>query len=187
MFEFIQNLDFTILNFIYENIRNDFLNYPMIFISTLGNNGFIFIIATVVLLFNKKTRKIGITLAISLIIGLIVVNIIMKPGIARIRPYDINQSIILLTSKMNDYSFPSGHTLAAFEFATAIFLYNKKWGYISFVFAFLMGFSRLYLYVHFPTDVICGAVLGIIVSIISYYITKYIYKRFGDYKILSTN
>lgn len=187
MFDFIQNLDFTILNFIYENIRNDFLNYPMIFISTLGNAGFIFIVSILILLFNKKTRKIGITLGISLVIGVVIVNLIMKPSIARVRPYEINQSIELLTSKMNDYSFPSGHTLAAFEFATAIFLYNKKWGYVSFIFAILMGFSRLYLYVHFPSDVICGAILGIIFSIISYYITKYIYKKIGNYKILSTN
>lgn len=184
MLETIQNIDFSILNFIYENIQNEILNLPMIFISTLGNKGFIFIIVTTILLFTKKYRKIGITLLISLIIGLVVVNIILKPSIARIRPYEINQSINLLINKMHDYSFPSGHTLASFEFATAIFLYNKKWGYVSFIFALLMGFSRMYLYVHFPTDVICGAILGILFSIISYHITKLIYKKFGNYKIL---
>lgn len=179
MLNAIQNIDFSILNFIYNNIRCEFLNPIMVFISNLGNGGLIFIIASLILLIRKKTRKIGITFVISLIIGFIIVNIILKPMVARIRPYEINQSVILLSGKMNDYSFPSGHTLAGFEFATSIFLYNKKWGYIAYVFAILMGFSRLYLYVHFPTDVICGAILGILFSIISYRITKIICKKYN--------
>ena len=178
MLETIQSIDFSILNFIYDNFRCAFLNPIMVLISNLGNGGFIFIVATIILLLNKKTRKIGLTFAISLIIGFIIVNLIMKPTIARIRPYEINQAVILLSGKMHDYSFPSGHTLAGFEFATAVFLYNKKWGLISYIFALLMGFSRLYLYVHFPTDVICGAILGVLFSIISYYITKAICKKF---------
>lgn len=178
MINFIQNVDFTILNFIQEHCKNPIIDFIMVFISTLGNYGFLFIVLTIVFLCIKKLRKVGIALLIALLIGFVVVNLILKPGIARIRPYEINQSIELIISKLSDYSFPSGHTLIAFEFATVIFLYNKKIGIISFVFAILMGFSRLYLYVHYPTDVLTGAILGIIFGIIGYKLQKIIYNKF---------
>lgn len=149
----------------------------MPFISKLGNGGLIFIIIAIILVLNKKTRKIGLTVALSLILGLIFGNLIMKPMFARIRPYDINTNIILLVERLKDYSFPSGHTLAAFEFATSIFLYNKKFGTFALIFAFIMAFSRLYLYVHFPTDVLGGLVLGVIFAFISYKIINFIYSR----------
>lgn len=175
MIDIIQNIDFKILNFIQEHIKNSFLDTTMVFITKLGNAGFIFLVLTVVFLLMKKTREIGLTLAVSQLLGLLIVNIILKPSIARIRPYEINQSIELLINKLKDYSFPSGHTYVSFAFATGIFLYNKKYGILAYIFAFLMGFSRLYLYVHFPTDVLFGALIGIGTSLIAYFIIKKFY------------
>ena len=102
----------------------------------------------------------------ALLLGVVICNIIMKPAFARIRPYDyqlehFGKTIQLLVSTPHDFSFPSGHTIASFEAATAIAIHNKKWGVAALVLACLIAFSRLYLYVHYPTDVLASVVLGI--------------------------
>jgi len=98
---------------------------------------------------------------------LIIGNITLKPLIARIRPYEFTHGINLLIPKPNDFSFPSGHSFASFSAATSIFCFHKKEGIASYVLAFLIAFSRLYLYVHFPSDVIAGIVLGAVIGIFS--------------------
>ncbi len=140
----------------------------MPFVSKLGNGGFIFILIGILLLIKKETRKMALTILVALLFGLLIGNLFMKPFFARTRPYDINTEIALLIPKLNDFSFPSGHTLAAFEFAVSVFLYNKRFGILAVVFAFIMAFSRLYLYVHFPTDVFAGMILGSLFAYFSY-------------------
>ena len=117
-------------------------------------------------------------MCIGLILCLIIGNGILKPLIARTRPYDleINSNKQIQIEKPNDYSFPSGHTLAAFTSAVIILLYNKKIGIFALILATLMAFSRLYFYVHFPTDVLGGIILGILFAFIS----KWIVKRYID-------
>jgi membrane-associated phospholipid phosphatase len=93
----------------------------------------------------------------------------MKPLFARIRPYDyqlehFGKQIHLLVEAQHDFSFPSGHTIASFEAAVAIFLRNKKWGIPALVLAVLISFSRLYLYVHYPSDVLCSVILGTMIA-----------------------
>ena len=116
-------------------------------------------------------------MAIALSLGFLCGNIAIKNIVARTRPYEYNSEIQLLVKKLSDYSFPSGHTLASFEAAVCIFIRYKKWGIAALILAFAIAFSRLYLYVHFPSDVLAGMVLGIIFAIIGTLIVNKIYKR----------
>ena len=86
----------------------------------------------------------------------------------RIRPYECYSCIDILINAPKDYSFPSGHTTISFAAAVPVFLRNKKWGIATLVMASLIAFSRLYLYVHYPSDILGGMVLGIIVGVITY-------------------
>jgi len=161
-------MEFEILYAI-NNIHNPVLDKIMVGITTLGNGGIFWIALSIFLMCIKKTRKCGFLMAISMLLGLIIGNGILKNIIARQRPCWIDNSIPLLVPNPHDFSFPSGHTLASFEAAIMIFLHNKKWGSISLVLAILIAFSRLYLFVHFPTDILGGIVLAAIISISVYY------------------
>lgn len=150
----------------------------MAFITSLGNAGIIWIVLAVVLLILPKTRKTGIIVAAALLMDLILCNLILKNLVARVRPYDVNTAIAILIKKPLDFSFPSGHTAASFAAMTALFLAKMKKAWIAaLVLAVLIAFSRLYFYVHYPTDVLGGAVVGILSGIIGYAIVEKIDKR----------
>lgn len=170
------NFEFAILDFIRENLSCGFLDYLMRFFTFLGDEGWIWILTGVVLLFFKKTRRIGISVCMALIFSLLVSNIALKPIIARTRPFDLAEGIKLIIDSPTDFSFPSGHSSASFAAAVAIFCNNKKYGSLALVLSFLIAFSRLYLYVHFPTDVLAGSVIGVGCGYIAYLITKHIKK-----------
>ncbi len=154
--------EITILDFIAEHLHCGLFDFFMPKITTLGNGGIFWIALAVLLLIPKKTRKIGLSMGIALILGLIVCNMTLKPLVARIRPYDFAGIAPYLLEVQHDYSFPSGHTIASFEGAAAIFFYNKKWGIAALVLASLIAFSRMYCYVHYPTDILGGIVLGVL-------------------------
>ena len=163
---FAENFDLPILDWIAEHLYCGFLDKVMPLITLLGDAGIFWIAIAVVLLFFPKTRKMGLSMGAALLLGVVICNIIMKPAFARIRPYDyqlehFGKTIQLLVATPHDFSFPSGHTIASFEAATAICIHNKKWGVPALVLACLIAFSRLYLYVHYPTDVLASVVLGI--------------------------
>ncbi len=164
--ESIISFDISVLKFIYENLRCSFLDGFMKFITLFGESGIFFICIALCMLFFKKTRKTGIMLSISLIIGLIVCNITLKPLIARPRP-DVLTGLMPLIERPTDFSFPSGHTVAAFEAATVFMLRDKRVGIPFLVLAVLIAMSRLYLHVHYPTDIIGGIILGSISGIIA--------------------
>lgn len=147
----------------------------MKFVSYLGNSGQIWILVGIIMLFFKKYRKTGLTVLLALLLCLIFGNAILKNLIARQRPCWIDESVKLLISTPTDYSFPSGHTFSSFAASLSIFMYHKKLGISAFVLAILIAFSRLYLFVHFPTDIIGGIVLGITTAYVSYRIIKKIY------------
>lgn len=143
-----------------QKLHTPFLDEVMKGITFLGESGWFWILVAVLLFCQKRTRKIGLAVALSLAVGLLLGNIILKPLIARQRPCWLDGSIPLLIASPRDFSFPSGHTLASFEGAVSIFLYRRDWGLWALALAVLIAFSRLYLFVHFPTDVLAGAVLG---------------------------
>ena len=156
--------EFMILNYIQNHIRNHFLDKVMPLISLLGAAGALWIIICIAALLIKRHRRLGRLLACDLAVNLIACNLIIKPIVNRIRPYEMNQTIQLIVSPEIDPSFPSGHTFFAFGAATVCFIYNKKLGLAMYAAAFLIAFSRLYLYIHFPTDVFFGAVLGTVMA-----------------------
>lgn len=159
--EMLSMKELGILDFIQEHIRCGFLDWFFSTITKLGDSGIFWILLAVILLFFKKTRKTGLMMGVALLCGLIVGNITLKPLIHRIRPYDLNPDVTLLIDRLSDFSFPSGHTLSSFEGATVLMIRDKRFGVPAMVLAVCIALSRLYLYVHYPTDVLAGAILGI--------------------------
>ena len=169
--ELIQNIDFNILEFIRANMTSEFLNKIMPPITILGSGGFIWIVIAFIFIVKKKFRKDGLLLICSLLFCLLIGNLTLKPLVARIRPCDINTAVTLLIERPTDFSFPSGHTMTSFASALIIFNANKKLGIAAIILASLIAFSRLYLYVHFPSDIIAGLVIGLLISfsVINYF------------------
>ncbi len=161
------SVEFAILDFIQKYMTSPIMDKIMVGITTLGNSGMIWIALALLMLCNKKYRKTGIVLAIGLIGSLVIGNIILKPLFHRLRPFQIKGGIELLIMAPHDYSFPSGHTLASSICATILLIRERKIGIAALILAILIAFSRLYLYVHFPTDVLGGAVIGAIIGILS--------------------
>ncbi len=160
----MSGIGFDVLYFL-QSLHTPKLDVFMREITGLGDNGIFWIITGIVFLCFKKTRVMGVCVILSLGVGLLMGNLVLKNLIARERPCWIDTTIPLLVRNPKDYSFPSGHTLASFEGAVSIWLYNRKWGAAALVLATLIGFSRLYLFVHFPSDVLGGLVLGILIAV----------------------
>lgn len=170
-------MELRFLDFL-QTIHTPLLDKILAFITSLGNAGIIWIVLAVVLLILPKTRKTGIIVVAALLADLVLCNLILKNLVARVRPYDVNTAIAILIKKPLDFSFPSGHTAASFAAMTALFLAKMKKAWIAaLILAVLIAFSRLYFYVHYPTDVLGGAVVGILSGIIGYAIVEKIDKR----------
>ena len=161
----------------FQTLHTPFLDKLMVFITSLGNAGIIWIVMTIVFLLIPKMRKTGAVMAAALIIDLLLCNVILKNLVARTRPYDVNTGVQLLVSRLHDYSFPSGHTSASFAAALAIILWDRKKGIPAVILAALIAVSRLYLTVHYPTDVLASLLLGSLYGVIGYFVTKLIMNR----------
>ena len=171
------SFDLPILDWIAANLWCPVLDAVMPVITLLGDAGIFWIAVAVLFIFTKKYRKIGIGMMIALMMGLVICNICLKPMIARIRPYDFKEEhlhviVNLLIEKQHDFAFPSGHTIASFEAAVVTLLGDKKLGIPAMMMACLIAFSRLYLYVHYPTDVIVSIVLGSVLALIGWYLAQ---------------
>ena len=161
----VQNLDGEILLQIQQHLRTDMLTPLMKFVTFLGNGGWFWILCAVVLLAIPKTRKTGYAAVLSLIFGVIVTNLLLKNIVARPRPFAEIEALIPLIAKPTDFSFPSGHTTASFAVALVMLrMLPKKIGIPAVVLAALVAFSRLYLGVHYPTDVLVGFVVALVGS-----------------------
>lgn len=169
------SFDLPILDWIQANMKSDVLDSFMSVVTHLGSAGSLIAIAVVLLLF-PKTRKLGLGMGLAMAFGLVVCNITLKPLIARIRPYDLQSelgvTIQLLIGEMHDFSFPSGHTIATFEAATVMLRNSKKIGIPAILLACIIAFSRLYLYVHYPTDVLFSIVAGILFGILGNHLAQ---------------
>ena len=163
-------MEADILLWIQNNIRNDVLTPIFKFITTLGNAGVIWIVFSVGLLIPKKTRRVGVLALVSLFFSALIDNVILKNVVARTRPYDVIEGLTSLVGAQKDYSFPSGHTGSAFAAAVVMFReLPKKLGIPILVFACLMGLSRLYVGVHYPSDVLGGVLIGTGIALLTYW------------------
>ena len=180
--------DSVILNW-FQSIQNEFLTVLFKAITFLGEGGLIWIALGLCLIAYKKTRWVGISVLLALLFSLLVGNVTLKPLVARPRPCWRNSLVDLLIQNPKDYSFPSGHALSSFAAAMAIFMNHRKMGVASFasvtalylsgerriglialVISCLIAVSRLYLYVHYPTDVLAGMLFGLILGFFAYWI-----------------
>lgn len=186
MIGWIYELDQRILLYIQEYVRDDFLTPAMKFITTLGNAGFIWIVLTIFLCLSVRYWKVGYNCVSALLLSLLINNIFLKNFIARSRPFDVISSLVPLITKPTDYSFPSGHT--ACSFAVGFLLFRKlpkKYGMPALLLAVLISFSRLYVGVHYPSDVIAGMISGICISYLAEPVTsgiETIYRQIGKKK-----
>ncbi|MBP3475530.1 MAG: ABC transporter substrate-binding protein [Lachnospiraceae bacterium] len=161
-------MEIKVLDFI-QTIRTPAGDVFMSHITRLGDAGIIWIILAVILLIIPKTRRSGIIVTAALLVDVVLCNCILKNVFARVRPYDVNTSVQLLIDRQKDFSFPSGHTAASFASVTALYYArNRKLCTAALVLAVVLAFSRLYLYVHYPTDILGGIVIGILSGYIGY-------------------
>jgi len=193
LFDKFLGFDLSVFEWV-QGIQNKALTAIFVTITTLGDEGIIFIAIAIIFLFTKKYRKIGFAMLIALGVMTICNNLVLKELVARPRPYmlyGVDPEAYALWGGENakyffphlvhyhtSYSFPSGHTSSAFAAAFAILFYNKKIGIPMTVFAALMGFSRIYVEVHYCTDVIAGAVVGLVYAFIGFMIVKLVYPYF---------
>ena len=147
-------------------------------ITFLGDGGWFWIVLGVVLLIPKKTRKSGFTALLALIIGSVITNLVLKTAVARIRPYDAVEGLVPLVKKLRDFSFRSGHTCASFSCAVVYYkMYPDIKGKGAMVLAVLIALSRLYVGVHYPTDVLGGAIVGWLSAILALKISVFTEKK----------
>ena len=177
MIELINSIDIATMEFVQNNLHNPIMDKVMIFITSLGDAGFIWILIALGLLINKKYRKVGITLLVALVLGVILGNGILKNIIERSRPFINMEGINLLIKAPTSYSFPSGHTTSSFAAALVLSMNFKNKTVYIFILAALIAFSRVYLGVHFPTDIIAGIILGLSCGYIAIFIGKKISQR----------
>lgn len=160
-------MELSILHAI-QTIHNPVLDKIMVLVfnNLVGSLGQLWIVVGVVLLLIPKTRKCGAAVLLSYALSLLIGNEWLKDWIARPRPCAVDDTVALIVQKPSSFSCPSVHTYLAFSSAMAIFHYYKKTGIGVFVFAALVGFSRMYFFVHYPTDVLSGAVLGVVTAFV---------------------
>lgn len=170
-------MEIKILDMI-QNLHTTVGDHFFIGITKLGDAGIIWIFLTILLLILPKMRKYGLAMLVGLCIDVIVCNGLLKNLVARTRPCDVNTAIQLLISHPTDYSFPSGHTAASFTAVAALYFSgDKKIWKAAIVLGILIAFSRMYLYVHYPTDILGGALIGIFSGFVGAKIVCYIMKK----------
>lgn len=200
--------DADLLIFLQENVRNDFLDIVMKLITHTGDKGILMIAIIAALLIIPKTRYIGIMTAMSLAIEAILNNVILKNLVARTRPYEAIEGLVNIIEKQKDFSFPSGHTGSTFAVSGVILvialfgmpiiakegtlirekssLAMRIIAVVFTIYSVLLGFSRLYVGVHYPTDVLAGLALGLITSVIAYLVYQLILKKIANKKTRSS-
>ncbi len=179
MWEVLTNLEISFLH-ILQDSATEVTDVIWTAITSFGEAGIFWIALSLVLMLIPKTRKAGFTMGLALLLGVIVGNGVLKNVIARPRPYDFDPALShrLAWGEMStDYSFPSGHTLASFEASVGLFLYHRKWGIAALILAFFVCVSRLFLLVHYPSDVLAGAILGTGFAFLSAKIIDILWKK----------
>ena len=176
MFAWIQEIDWGILHWIHHTLQCGALDFLMPKLTVLGNGGAVWVVAAAALTVSKKYRRYGIAMFAALAAGVLIGNVCLKNLIARPRPCWL-ENVPLLIANPTDYSFPSGHTLSSVIGAAVLTGANRKFGFAAIPLAALIAFSRLYLYVHFPSDVLASVVLGTAIGATAVSVAKAVKKR----------
>ncbi|MDD3223144.1 MAG: phosphatase PAP2 family protein [Clostridium sp.] len=164
MIQLIQQFDNLILISIKNNMHGYIADKIMIMSTDLGNMAIAWVVIAIALIISKRYRKVGVMVLAALLLSTILGEVILKNLVKRPRPCFYIPQVDMIIKKPTSYSFPSGHAMSSFAAAGVISKYLKKYAVVFYVLALVIAFSRLYLYVHYPTDVIVGIILGIIVS-----------------------
>ena len=172
--EVIQRLDESVLLWIVEHLRNPVLDMIFPVYTSLGNAGVLFILAAVALLCFRSPRRAGASAGVGMLLGLLITNLTIKPLVSRPRPWVVLEGLANLATSSDPNSFPSGHSCAAFAFAVAVALTApRRWmKAAALAAAALMAFSRLYVAVRFPSDVLAGAAIGAVCGLLGAWITR---------------
>lgn len=170
----LYKIDFAILNTIQEHCRSPLLDNILSFISHLGDLGTVWLLLSLLLVLHRRTRPAGISLLVALFAANLLGNFIIKPLVERPRPFWLSPPADLLPAALREtsFSFPSGHTISSFAAACALITHSRHLGIPALLLACLIAFSRLYLYVHFPSDVLAGMILGILTGVTSGKLTQ---------------
>lgn len=173
LLQFLLELDGKVLLFIQEYLRFGWLTEVMKFITSLGNGGVIWIVLAAILLCTKRYRKTGVAMAVALLIGYLATNLVLKNLVMRVRPYDAIEGLVSLIGPLGDSSFPSGHTTSSIAAGFVMLKGTPRYlGIPAFVLAVLIALSRMYLGVHYPTDVLAGALVGLFAAFCAKYVVK---------------
>ena len=175
---FVALIDTSAMHLMHDVTQCGFMDKLMPFVSMLGTGGFIWITIAVLLLFHKQTRGTGVAMCLAMLFCYLFGNLFLKNFIARPRPYTLDPSIVLLVPpSIEPYSFPSGHTMNAVSAASVLMMRKARFAWAAMTLAVLTAFSRIYLMMHFPSDVIGGAIIGAL----SAYICCIAVKRYEQY------
>ncbi len=186
MFEFIINIDKTILYWIQDTLQCAFCDKFFVIATYFGEKGIFWLLSAILLIVFPKTRKIGITALAAIAVSFVLSQLVIKNIVGRVRPFeyfDWNLALMLVDIP-HDSSFPSSHTSVSVAAGLAILFCDKKFGIPAVIIAVLVAFSRLYLFVHYPSDVLAGIILGTIVAVAAYFVVGKILKNIEDKKKL---
>ena len=172
MLDFINNLDFSVLYFIQEHLRCSFLDGFCALLSVAFEGGIGWFVIIALLLCFRKTRAAGAVMLVSVVLAFLTGELFMKNIICRVRPCNQDLSVVLAVKRPTSYSFPSGHTGSSFAAAVSLWLCHKKLGAAALTLATIIGLSRLCLFVHFPTDVLAGALLGTLCGVLCVWLMR---------------
>ena len=180
IWEWLASLEGGVLLWIQETMRGPVQDAIVMAFTKLGNSGVLFIVLGVVLLFFKKTRRVGVAALLALLFGFLITNLTLKPLVSRPRPWLDVEGLINLVGESAYRSFPSGHSTSAFAFGFALlFGAPKRWmKWAAIIVAVLMGLSRLYVGVHYPTDILGGVLVGLLAGWLAWQIAKRIKVKF---------
>lgn len=176
--QLITAFDTQILWWIQEHLASPLMDALMPAITHLGDAGAIWLVVTLALLLRRDTRVWGVSMIAALALCFVGGNLLLKPLIARPRPCHLHE-LPLLIALPSDFSFPSGHTMSSFAAAAVLLRYSRLWGWAGFILAALIAFSRLYLFVHYPSDIGAGAVLGLLAGWLASRFIRLLYPKKG--------